>query len=95
MDIQQENNKIKPIYNTTNIISNSYAEHQKRWAKFEENHWLLLEPIKDVDILPDLPSQFKCHNVHPMLALYKLDLHPASLSHDDLTRLLAPEHELE
>lgn len=87
--------KRKPLDDITNTISHSNAEDQKRWAKFEENHWLPLVPIKDVDVVPDLPSQFKCQNVHPMLALYKHDLHTNSLSHDDLARLLAPEHELE
>ena len=58
MNIQKEDKKRKPLDDITNTISHSNAEDQKRWAKFEENHWLPLVPIKDVDVVPGLPSQF-------------------------------------
>ena len=74
---------------------NLYDEDRKWWAKFNENHWLSIQPLTNVDTVPELLPIFIRQNVHPMLELYHDDLvTDRLLSHDALARLLTPDNEL-
>ena len=68
---------------------------RKRWEKFDKQCGFPIQPTVTNEPVPDILEQFKTQNVHPYLALYKYDLKTDSLSHSDISRIQAPNNELE
>ena len=81
-----------------NFQTTTMDKHQtilKRKPLSDETQLLQLQPITKVERIPKLLPNFIQQIVHSMLVFNQHDLITDTISHDSLSRLLAPENELE
>ena len=98
MNSMEQDKKRKPFddVTNTNVDAVIYDEKdEKRWAKFDANHWFPKQPTPNLGPVNCYPDHFVTQNVHPLLARYNPTLLTDALSHEDMCTLLSPNNELQ
>ena len=97
MNSIDQNNKRKALQDVTSItvVAVIYDEHdEKRWPKFDPNHWFSKQPNPRLEPDKHIPDTLVTQNLHPTLALYNLRSQIETLSHKDMCTILSPDNEL-
>ena len=82
------------ITNNPNDRQDPEKDGQK-YGIFDEQQWFPIQPNAVDESRHITPVHFATQNVHPYLARYQHELKTDFLSHSDISRILAPDNELE
>ena len=85
---------LSDITNNPNDRQDPEKDGQK-YGIFDEQQWFPIQPNAVDESRHITPVHFATQNVHPYLARYQHELKTDFLSHSDISRILAPDNELE
>ena len=85
---------LSDITNNPNDRQDPEKDGQK-YGIFDEQQWFPIQPNAVDESTHNTPVHFATQNVHPYLARYQHELKTEFLSHSDISRILAPDNELE